>query len=121
MKHKTAKKWLKVLHVSKTILILLSLALIYFLAENSITFYHEEAHKAIFATYGIKSTITQDWILGGGYTSPEKKCTAQCDITQNYNEIIGYHMSSLVFNIWCMLWFYLIIVYVILPRFNEVR
>jgi hypothetical protein len=119
MKSKTAKKWLKAISVAKTVLILLLLPLLYFLAENCVTYYHESAHQAIYASYGIESTIVQDWILGGGYTLTFENCPGECDKLQNYVEIVGYHMNAFLFNLWCMLWFYLIVVYIIIPRIKN--
>jgi hypothetical protein len=98
------KQWIK------TLIVMAALIIIYFFAQNCITYYHESVHQTIYASYNISSYVTIDYLFGGGKTYAEEACpmNSECENLHNWNEIVTYNMSAFVFNLWCMLWFYLI-------------
>lgn len=75
------------------------------------TFYHEMAHKVIYAEDGIESRIEITFFSMGGVTIPEENCNSErCRLSNNLNEIVGYISAAFIINFWLMLIFVLVYV-----------
>jgi hypothetical protein len=68
---------------------------------ENMTWFHENAHKQIFESYGINSTIKMSLFgLKGGLTTPtnwtkyNENCNDDCQNLNNLNEIVGYSVMS---------------------------
>ena len=95
---KPMKPWVK------NIIAGLSIMLIYFLAYNSITFYHESVHEQIYNSYNITAFIELDYFSGSGRTYASEPCpTELCESLHSWNEIVAYNMSAFIFNLWSLL------------------
>lgn len=74
------------------------------------TIYHEDVHYQIYDRDRIKSRIEISYISGGGLTFPEEECkTETCNLSNNLNEVVGYHNIALIINLWLM--FFIFAVY----------
>jgi hypothetical protein len=90
--------------MSHTILkfIVLTIFIIGIFVSN--TMQHEKVHKAIYEDYGINADIHYTWLSGLfsgrlGYTQAyitNNTCPNECMLANEYNEIIGYNVSTLV-------------------------
>lgn len=64
---------------------------------------HEQAHQAIFRSYGIESEIDYfvfeggflDWAATTTGDDPDGKCNETCQTMHNYNEIVSYNLQGI--------------------------
>lgn len=63
---------------------------------------HESAHQEIFEEYNITSDIVLHKIKLYGYTIPtnNETCNADCLMTHNLNEVVGYHSVAIMQTMW---------------------
>jgi len=72
------------------------------------TYYHENAHVAIYNSYHINSVIEYDFLWMGGATLAEKPCpTEECYNMHNWNEIVGYSLTAFIIALWCIFYAYI--------------
>lgn len=64
------------------------------------TYYHEEAHVAIYKSYGVDSTVEWKWWGAQTVAYPGDKCNDSCLMQHNLNEIITYNLNCVAMLIW---------------------
>ena len=79
----------------------------YYLSSMDFIIRHEDVHKAIYDFDGIASFIEIDYLKmeGRTITLEKNKCDDTCHMLQMQNEIVGYNVNSIVFNMWCIMAF----------------
>jgi len=96
------KAFIFVLAIFLITIMLSLLTFSFYIGNKAMTYYHEQAHSSIFASYGINSTIEIDE-LGNGMTITEEGCpNEECEYLHNLNEVFGYTMHGIIFNLWLM-------------------
>jgi hypothetical protein len=79
-------------------IIFLVLALIFIRTYLSV---HESVHASILTSYNIKSITKSTWFSARTYpaneTEYQEKCTAECHLANNITDIVGYHVTVVIF------------------------
>lgn len=78
---------------------------------------HEEVHKEIFKDYGIESEVEYTLFSGiftgsMAHTSAyfnNSQCPLTCKQAHEYNEIVGYNVSSIILSLFLCILFWLVI------------
>jgi len=64
-------------------------------------YYHELGHQQIYKAEGTESSISIDW--KGWYTTSKGCQTKECEISQNFNEVIAYNLQPMFLMIMVLL------------------
>lgn len=100
--------WLKAKKILKGLAFVVIFITLFVSSMAGLTYYHENAHKQIYARYGIASKIVYGTLWMEGQTLILDKedvalCTSECYRFQMWNEIIGYHVAAAMQSAWFVL------------------
>ena len=92
--------------LKRILIVLLSLFCLIYLVGLAYINSHEVIHAQIYNRYGISSYSQIDYIFLSGFTKPDGaeiyKCNDVCKLQHSLNDIIGYNIRIIIFNLWAL-------------------
>lgn len=94
------------------LVLLVTITVSHTLGELVFAYYHEDAHRQIYRNFGCEATIEVDF--WGGLAIPEEGCNRTPEMAKYHalNEIVGYHLNGILFNVWTMFMIFILVYWV---------